>query len=319
MPIATQQHKPESQGSKPSWSISHPLWASYLLSLFPCLRSLCSGASGGGRGGGDDGELLTITVADPSSSARIQPACSKPCPSTWHCSNTSAPTSTEALDIWIFSVGSPGARGVLEPGEASKSCLGTLILPPPSPVTLPLPLNLQFLPALCPSPPFRARPPSPAQCPPPRGALFPSPSHHLQHLPQLALDMRARGPCPGHCSFCSRTPPRPSSSQRCSQSRAQEQCRGFPDRTLVGVGEERESGGRADVKEVLQQEGVQLDSGVDCLEVKEWGHGRSSSHGPLSRDIERNRMPKIKDSQLQAIQNCPTRAPQSGKPGEGSE
>ena len=87
----------------------------------------------------------------------------------------------------------------------------------------------------------------------------------------------------------------------------------------MGVGEERESGGRADVKEVLQQEGVQLDSGVDCLEVKEWGHGRSSSHGPLSRDIERNRMPKIKDSQLQAIQNCPTRAPQSGKPGEGSE
>lgn len=40
---------------------------------------------------------------------------------------------------------------------------------------------------------------------------------------------------------------------------------------------------------------------------------------PLSRDIERNRMSKIKDSQLQAIQNCPTQAPQGGKPGEGSE
>lgn len=40
---------------------------------------------------------------------------------------------------------------------------------------------------------------------------------------------------------------------------------------------------------------------------------------PLSRDIERNRMSKIKDSQLQAIQNRPTQAPQGGKPGEGSE
>lgn len=70
------------------------------------------------------------------------------------------------------------------------------------------------------------------------------------------------------------------------------------------------------MKEGLQQEGVQLDSRVDCLEVKEWGHGSSSSHGPSSRDSERNRMPNIKDSQLQAIQNCPTQAPQGGKSGE---
>ena len=84
-----------------------------------------------------------MTVADPSSSVRIQSACSKSCPSTWHCSNTSAPTSTEALDIWIFSVGSPGARGVSELGGASESCLGPLVLPQPSPVTLPLPPDLQ--------------------------------------------------------------------------------------------------------------------------------------------------------------------------------
>lgn len=42
----------------------------------------------------------------------------------------------------------------------------------------------------------------------------------------------------------------------------------------------RESQGKGRCEEVLQQEGVQLDSGVDCLEVKEGGHGRSSSHGP---------------------------------------
>ena len=70
------------------------------------------------------------------------------------------------------------------------------------------------------------------------------------------------------------------------------------------------------MKEGLQQEGVLLDSRVACPEAKEWGHGRSSSRGPSSRDSERNGTPKIKDSQRQATQNCPTQAPQGGKPGE---
>ena len=80
----------------------------------------------GGRG------LLTITVADSSRSMRIQPACSRPCPSTWHCSNTSSPTSTEPLGIWIFSSGSPGGpscprgvragRGLRTPTEGHTLC-----------------------------------------------------------------------------------------------------------------------------------------------------------------------------------------------------
>ena len=88
----------------------------------------------------------------------------------------------------------------------------------------------------------------------------------------------------------------------------------------MGVGDTKRVRGRADVKEVLQQEGVQLDSRVDCLEVKEWGDGRSSSHGPPSQDTaERNRMPKVKDSQLWATWNSLTWAPQGDKPGEGSK
>lgn len=82
--------------------------------------------------------------------------------------------------------------------------------------------------------------------PPTSGApsmqLLPSPLRHLPHLPQLALANRARGPCPGHCSFWARTPPSPSSSQRSSQCRAQEQRRGFPARTLWARGTLREPG-----------------------------------------------------------------------------
>lgn len=78
----------------------------------------------------------------------------------------------------------------------------------------------------------------------PRGqhaALAPPPALvPLRALPQLALDRLARGPSGRHCSSCSRTRPSPSSSQRRSQCRAQEQFRRFPDSTL-----RRGHGGRA--------------------------------------------------------------------------
>lgn len=64
---------------------------------------------------------------------------------------------------------------------------------------------------------------------------------------------------------------------------------GVPRQDSGGCERKRESRGKGRCEEVLQQEGVQLDSGVDCLEVKggvdclevkEGGHGRSSSHRP---------------------------------------
>lgn len=190
MPVATQQHKPESKGLNHLRSISHPLCASYLLSLFPCLCSLCLGASGGGAWGGDSGGLLTITVADPSTSVRIsQPAPSlAPPPGTAATRRPPHPQRhwTSGSSAWAHLV-PEGVRA----RKASESCLGTLILPTLPSDPAPCPPSVS--PSSLPSPPSGlAR--GPAQCPLPRCALFPSPSHHLQHLPQLALDMRAKGP-----------------------------------------------------------------------------------------------------------------------------
>lgn len=56
--------------------------------------------------------LLTFIVTVPSSSVRIQPDCCRACPSTWHCRNTSSPTSTESLGIWIFTEGTPATQGM---------------------------------------------------------------------------------------------------------------------------------------------------------------------------------------------------------------
>lgn len=203
-------------------------------------------------GRGDEGEwgregLLTVAVAASSSSATLQPACSRPRPSTWHCSTTSSPTSTEALGIWIFSLGTSDgpecSRGV-RAGPGLRTLPRRPLPHPPQSLSCPVAMP----PAL--SPPSNRLLPMPV--PQPLSALasqalldalfpstwpFPSLFYHLQHLPQLVLDKRTRGPCPGHRSFCSRTLPSPSSSQRSSQCRAQEQSRGFPDRTLEDVGD----------------------------------------------------------------------------------
>lgn len=119
---------------------------------------------------------------------------------------------------------------------------------------LPNLLSPQLLPMPIPQASFSAAPP-PQLCSVPSSQACSSLSQPLkrpQHLPQLVLDMWAKDPCPRHWSFW--TPPSPSSSQRCSQLRAQEQRRGFPDRALGVGGIPRESGeGRGGPRATLNE------------------------------------------------------------------
>lgn len=71
-----------------------------------------------GRGLRDKG-LLTITMADDFSSTSFQPAF-KFRPSTWHCSDTLFPTSTETLDTWTFNVGNSGGQGCQKACESRE-------------------------------------------------------------------------------------------------------------------------------------------------------------------------------------------------------
>lgn len=162
------------------------LYVLLIHSLFFCLCPPCSAQdSPGERGRGSNGEgLLTVTVADSSSSVKIQPACFRPCPSTWHCNHTLSPTSTEALGIWTFTMGTPGHPGCPR-GVREGSGLRTLpqssapspnFLSDPSPPLATLP-NLQS-PQLLPMPLPRCLsglPPSSALCPLPASSSFPAP------------------------------------------------------------------------------------------------------------------------------------------------
>lgn len=141
--------------------------------LFPfvphALRRSLLGA--GGRGGARAG-LLTVSRADSSSSVKIQPAPSRSRPSTWHCSSMSSPTSTVALGIQIFSMGTTGGpacprwvragSGFKTPPQGSAAA--------PHFLSDPNAANLQFA-QLLPMPSVQASfhaGPSPALCPVPK-------------------------------------------------------------------------------------------------------------------------------------------------------
>lgn len=130
---------------------------------------------------------------------------------------------------------------------------------------------------------FRAHPLSPAQCPLPKhGALSqpltPPPAHTA-----AGVGHEGKGPLPGTLQLLFPHSAQPLLLPALQPEQGTGTVQGVPRQDSGGCGGHQESQGKGRCEGVLQQEGMQLDSRVDCLEVKEWGHGRSSSHGPPYR------------------------------------